>query len=72
MNRLANTTNMTMKVRYWSKTSETFGEGLLDCAPFFGSDVLTDATFFITSAIRVVVPTDRDTDRTGLLVEGTA
>ena len=47
----------------------TFGEeGLLDFGSFFGDEDTAGATVFFTSATRVVVPTDRETDGTGLIV----
>ena len=52
-------------------SSETccFGEeGLLDVWSFFGGNDFARATGFRTSATRVVVPTDRETDGTGRLV----
>ena len=50
-----------------------FGEkGLVDFSPFFGGDNLAGAVVFFTSVTRVVVPTDRETDVTGLLVTETA
>ena len=39
---------------------------------FFRGDDLAGATVFFTSATRVVVPTDRETDGTDLLLTGAA
>ena len=53
--------------------SETYGEeGLLDFLSFFGGDDLFATTGFFTSTTRVVVPTDREADGSGLLVDGAA
>ena len=37
-------------------------------SPFFGGDALAGAAVFFASATRVVVPTDLETDGTGMLV----
>ena len=38
--------------------------GFVSFSPFFGGDDLAGATVLFTSATRVVVPTDRETDGT--------